>query len=1164
MSGTLFTDGITTDQVRRILRLEPSGSRSRADGPSMYDKQVQGIATLYNLLAEQPVAYLADEVGMGKTYQALGLACLLWNLEPSARVMVVAPRGNIQRKWAGDYYTFLRNNYQHWDDRVVDGLLGRPVRPPVVCENLTHLVSELVRDAERFFLLRLTSFMRPVIFPTRQNQRLAGTVINAKAEDFGHLHFYPRGMVPDRLRRTRVADERARAACMAWTGAAVNQALPDIDLLIVDEAQCLRHRENQSCTNFRRAFGLYASDEERQDELLQYLDLRTYKGSEPRPRVRRLLLMSATPAHSRVEDIGAQLRYGVGLEHGESLREVITELEASRADVHRAQKALEKVMVRRFRMFGPLNKYGYRQEQAPRMRVEDDPLAELSTALVTKQLYRVLEGQGNRFRVGFLSSFESLQQSVTRNRQAGDDSTEEQASHVDESGRAPDDGFIRQLDDAFLAEFGTHLVHPKQRFIIEEARRTLDPEETPEIVKMLVFVRRLATVGELVREISAAYDKILERKLSTLFDIPQDDVSPQKLKARLRELRTTQEDPPDSEDGELEDDNDDVPEQTSQYLELFRPRGSAGQWFRALFRQGRALWWFFEENWVRTLWWLETAGAIPLVEYLRDRGVNISEPRASYPARHEGFLNAQLRFVSDNARPSVLQFLRRRHTRYVAGADQLGAEDTDGRLLLRTSFWNELQEQGEIDWASFLRLSNSSDEGELYRREQTKAWISKNLRMSEPIIDLAAAYREARSDREAMVQRFVQLVRQQPKLQRRLALLVEHAPLIDRTLGYDQQADRYDRLDGWSLFDDQMPVRGVLGGSGTRDVTTRQFNTPFFPDIIVCTDVLREGVDLHLFCDRVVHYGLAFSPGDLEQRTGRVDRYFSQAYRNIEGSPDHRGELHIAYPYVESTLDELQLARVLARRKEVQGLMDRGLPVPRFDADISVRDKADPVVSLLLHPTREARTDPFGASDGYGSTVAVVDLDRKWHDIARDHLKRLLEDLRAQFMLHGRVDTYLDGALDHRLFRLTVGLIGKRGKKRLAQPGEEPDRLQSVQVSLDFASAYRTHVLKAKSWITDETKGKAAIDGWLEGIEDVREVPYAVGVAVMLEHRKTSKREVLNALVSEASIPFTQANGASTVDAEELADLISRVACTADHYEEALLGEDRAVESKWR
>ena len=455
-------------------------------------------------------------------------------------------------------------------------------------------------------------------------------------------------------------------------------------------------------------------------------------------------------------------------------------------------------------------------------------------------------------------------------------------------------------------------------------------------------------------------------------------------------------------------------------------------------------------------------------------------------------------------------------------------------------------------------------EKELYMREQTKAWMSKNLRMSEPIIDLAAAYRLAAEDREFVVRRFVDIVAKQPKLVRRLELLARHAPLIDRTLGYDQQADRYDRLDGWAVFDDQNPVRGVLGGSGNRDVATRQFNSPFFPDVIVCTDVLREGVDLHLFCDEVVHYGLAFSPGDIEQRTGRVDRYFSKTYRAIEESPGHEGRLRIVFPYVASTLDELQLARVLSRRNTVQELMDRGLPVPRFDPEISVREKVDPVVKLLLKPSREPRNDPFEGSDGWGATTTFVAPELQWHDQARKHLQRLLLALCERFHVGGGVDSYLDGRLDRRLFRLTLGIQGSGHRKQLSPAETQPSRMQSVQVSLDFVGLYRTHVLKARSWITKDAQGRQELDGWLEGIQEVKRLPFAIGVAVMLEHRKTSARQVLNSLVAEAAIPFTREGQHCTVDSEELVDLITRVALTADHYEELMADDDRRPETRWR
>ena len=44
---------------------------------------------------------------------------------------------------------------------------------------------------------------------------------------------------------------------------------------------------------------------------------------------------------------------------------------------------------------------------------------------------------------------------------------------------------------------------------------------------------------------------------------------------------------------------------------------------------------------------------------------------------------------------------------------------------------------------------------------------------------------------------------------------------------------------------------------------------------------LKEGEDLHTFCKNIYHYGIAWSPIDMEQRTGRIDRIGSLASRLI-------------------------------------------------------------------------------------------------------------------------------------------------------------------------------------------------------------------------------------------------------------------------------------------
>ena len=61
---------------------------------------------------------------------------------------------------------------------------------------------------------------------------------------------------------------------------------------------------------------------------------------------------------------------------------------------------------------------------------------------------------------------------------------------------------------------------------------------------------------------------------------------------------------------------------------------------------------------------------------------------------------------------------------------------------------------------------------------------------------------------------------------------------------------------------------------------------PAVPDarlslLMLCTDVLQEGEDLHTFCDRVIHYGVAWTASSMEQRIGRVDRIQSLTERRL-------------------------------------------------------------------------------------------------------------------------------------------------------------------------------------------------------------------------------------------------------------------------------------------
>lgn len=87
----------------------------------------------------------------------------------------------------------------------------------------------------------------------------------------------------------------------------------------------------------------------------------------------------------------------------------------------------------------------------------------------------------------------------------------------------------------------------------------------------------------------------------------------------------------------------------------------------------------------------------------------------------------------------------------------------------------------------------------------------------------------------------------------------------------------------------------------------RAFNTPFFPDIFICSQVMGEGVDLHRYCRHVIHHDLDWNPSSIEQRTGRIDRLGCKAERQ-------RLAITAYLPYISGTADERQF-RVMTDRE---------------------------------------------------------------------------------------------------------------------------------------------------------------------------------------------------------------------------------------------------------
>jgi hypothetical protein len=102
----------------------------------------------------------------------------------------------------------------------------------------------------------------------------------------------------------------------------------------------------------------------------------------------------------------------------------------------------------------------------------------------------------------------------------------------------------------------------------------------------------------------------------------------------------------------------------------------------------------------------------------------------------------------------------------------------------------------------------------------------------------------------------------------------------------------------------------LVDGSTDNDRRERVFagfNSPLLPEVLICTQVGQEGIDLHRHCRRVVHYDLAWNPAVVEQRTGRVDRIGSKTFRErslMDLLTSSAGHLSVGVPYLAGTYDE--------------------------------------------------------------------------------------------------------------------------------------------------------------------------------------------------------------------------------------------------------------------
>ena len=923
-------------------------------------EQLEGAVAIHNILCREQVAYLADEVGMGKTYVALGAAALFRHFDPQFRMLVIAPRRNIQVKWMKETRNFVVNNSRFPDLRV-KGIHGQPVRELVLCENLLELVRETSVNPDRDFFCRLTSFSLAVSGDDAGRSEEARRFREEIQEVFPWL---PREIL-DLRDKQAFKENVARAICCL---------LPVFDLVIVDEGHNLKHGiSRQSAARnqvISRVFG-------RDDGAFNRSHFLNYG-----PRAEKVLFLSATPVEETYTHLWNQLDVfgrGQGFE----------ELTQAEVNEEKKKELTRRFLVRRVTEMAvngkPLTKNLYRREwRAGGVENHDGPIGvaddrqRLIVALVQKKVSELLQEQrfGNSFQIGMLASFESFLETAKLKRDDGDEGNFDDPDQTEDTFERVgiDVADLNMLSSSYRVTFDKEMPHPKMDAIVEELAKSWNTGR-----KALVFVRRVASVKELKRKLDERYNDWLIRRLRQQFEghVPKREMRRFEVRVKWfdkerKEMLGRRGSLLGAESG---GDGPDDRGATDTFFAWFL-RGSAtrkildGTRVRDRYAMPQSP--FFEDNYAAVVLDCE-AGEVEqrlaqvvqlpaetLRQELRRRSCRFLRhtQKLRRGERFEAVQAAAIEWLKELAGPhqELAKAVWHERFEFQKQMKPVGdAPEIDDWLECRT-FFTELRNRKNLRdrlWPA----SRDNSKAIVFREQELRArLLASSSRLGHAFVDLYT----------------VTILRLNSFQLRTLDTADEASDgAVAQGIGdflnlLEDQMSRPVQERGWGAFDElseiaanfelildvnlpdvrplplpevgarlgrllarQQPIGGMAGE--VNPTLVGQFRMPGYPFVLISTDLLQEGEDLHTFCSSVHHYGISWTPSSVEQRIGRIDRVGSQTDRRLSGlsrdaTPEEK--LQVYYPYLQDTIEVVQVQRVLARMNTFLRLMCKGLILP--------------------------------------------------------------------------------------------------------------------------------------------------------------------------------------------------------------------------------------------
>lgn len=829
------------------------------------DMQAEGVAGIWNRLGRHDIAWLADEVGMGKTFQAMGTFALLWQLKSDARILVLAPNQSVAENWKNEFVCFLRDHYKH-KDGVVKGEDDEPCHAPEVCPNLRAVVAAFAGN-KRFVISKISIFSQLADNEADNGQTAKQKAVTAR-------------------KNAELEQKRLRAA--------IGEPL---DLLVIDEAHYLRN-VNGGSQRVDAARGFFGPPSDRIAD--------------------RVLLMSATPNHTTNQDISSVLGYF---------------LESPPVN---AGDALSVYGIRRLRRLSGKNKYHYRHEKALECDFAGDIEAEVFFALYQKKLAELededdgkplFRNEKRSFMYGYLEGFETTRPTASK------EDNQERADYSN----ALDSKVLMKLAKEFSEKFSFPR-HPKYDQTITSllpssdtfwSRGANDKEIADD--KTLVFVRRIPSSKELASRVNDRYDGLFLRRIGSALGMPDlmfDDRAAASTSFRdwlhqtvIGCFDASEQSVDDSEEQEARHEEF-TPSRVMDYFikkqEGREIRDTHGSNFRNRFNRSTDLF---------SLFFAPPLAGLDELGYSNPGGLQDFRGWARM-ARLERYAKE---WTTDD---DELYVLRRRSEGY--RETERGRSSGKGGNAIETLaliFARHLHPGDQAEWQRLLTGSPCA------REAFFQNYLRKGLTLaSGAIVELYGWYISAmleKPDANQLYQVFClkvslgfegsltqALMRQALHTYRDVREKVARLYSADKVLSY-----------AWNELNAQNPSAFCTGLVKDRARLITAFNTPFFPNTLIATSVLQEGVNLHLNCRRVLHYGITWTPGDNEQRVGRVDRLYGTVHRNIDSAEGadfvpEAAQLEILYPYLKGSFDEDQVGQFIDRKFTAESVLDRGQVLP--------------------------------------------------------------------------------------------------------------------------------------------------------------------------------------------------------------------------------------------